>query len=164
MARLASLRRAVGSDARSAGRDQHDSDSEHTLKIEKATERAAGEIRDAAARAAADRAHIRARTSALAGVGLVLGVVAALAVATGALVVLGVAVGVLALLVALGGLAATGRRHPYLAGRIEALVGVLLAIAAVVVGILGITGVIPALDADANHVERLRDVLPAWLS
>lgn len=47
-------------------------------------------------------ARVRARTSALASIGLVLGVVAALAVVTGALVVLGVAVGVLALVVAVG--------------------------------------------------------------
>lgn len=39
-------------------------DLEHTAKIEEATERAAGEIRQAAARAAAERARVRARTSA----------------------------------------------------------------------------------------------------
>ncbi len=163
MVRIGSIRRSEGNDAHSADRDDGDVNAKHNAKIEKATERAADEIRDAAARAASDRARIRARTSTLAGVGLVLAVVAALTVATGALVVLGVAVGVLALLAALGAFAATGRRHPYLAGRSQAIVGLLLAAAAIVVGILAITGVLPGLDADTNQVERLRDALPSWL-
>jgi|SRR5690606_1190424 len=162
MGRLGFLRRSEASNTDAANSDHRSGDPEHTAKIEKATERAAGVIRDAAARAAADRARIRARTSALASLSLVLGVVAALAVATGALVVLGVAVGVLAALTAVGGLSATARRHPYLAGRTEALIGMLLAAAAVVTGVLAITGVLPGLD-DTNQVERLRDVLPGWL-
>lgn len=136
---------------------------EHSEKIEEATEKAAGAIRDAAARAAADRAHARARTSALASTGLVLAVVATLAVATGALVVLGVIVGILAVLFAIGGLSATGRSYSFLAGRTEAIVGLLLATGAIVVGVLAIAGVLPGLGTDTNQVEQLRDLLPDWL-
>jgi hypothetical protein len=137
---------------------------EHTVKIEEATERAAGTIRDAAARAAADRAHARARTSALASIALVLAVVAALAVATGALAAIGVGLAIVALLFAIGGLSATGRRYRFLAGRTEAILGMVLATAAIVVGGLAIAGVLPGLDTDTNQVERLHDWLPSWLS
>jgi uncharacterized membrane protein HdeD (DUF308 family) len=136
---------------------------EHSTKIEEATERAANTIRKAAARAAADRAHARTRTSVLAALGLVLGVIAATAVATGVLAVLGIVIGVLALLVGVGGLTATGNHHPYLAGRIEAVAGLLLAAAAIVIGILAATGALPALDTDTNLVQRLHDQLPGWL-
>jgi hypothetical protein len=144
--------------------DDRDVGYEHDTKIEEATEKAAEAIRDAAARAAADRAHARARTSALASIALVLGVAAALIVATGVLAIIGVGVGVLALLFAIGGLSATGRRYLFIAGRGEALVGLLLATAAIVVGILAITGVLPGLDTDTNVVEQLNDWLPGWLS
>jgi len=126
--------------------------------------KAAEAIRDAAARAAADRAHARARTSALASIALVLAVAAALIVATGVLAVIGVGVGVLALLFAIAGLSATGRRYRFIAGRGEALVGLLLATAAIVVGILAITGVLPGFDTDTNVVEQLHDWLPDWLT
>jgi hypothetical protein len=137
---------------------------EHSTKIDEATEKAADAIRDAAARAAADRAHARARTSAGASIALVLAVAAALIVATGVLAVIGVGVGVLALLFAIGGLSATGRRYSFLAGRGEALIGLLLATAAIVVGILAITGVLRGFDTDTNVVEQLHDWLPDWLS
>lgn len=136
---------------------------EHSTKIEEATEKAADTIRKAAAQAAEDRAHARSRTSAMAGLGLVLAVVAVIAVATGRLAVVGVVIGVLALLVSVGGVTATGNHHPYLAGRIEALIGVVLAAAAVIVGILAVIGALPALDTDTNLVERLYEQLPSWL-
>lgn len=139
-------------------------DSEHNVKIEKATERAAAAVRKAAAQAAADRAHARARTSALAVLGLVLGVVAVLAVLTGALAALGIAVGALALLAGLAGLSASGRHYSYLAGRNVAVVGLLLAVGAVVLGILAVTGVLSAIGTDTNQVERLQELLPSWLS
>jgi len=136
---------------------------EHTVKIEKATERAADTIRKAAARAAADRAHARARTSALAGLTLVVGVVAVLAVATGALAKVGVVLGVVALLIGVGGVAATGKHYPYLAGRMEAVTGVLLAITAIVGGVLAAMGRLPVVDTQANLVQQLHDALPSWL-
>jgi len=144
--------------------DDRDVGYEHSTKIEEATEEAAEAIRDAAARAAVDRAHARAHTSALASIALVLAVAAALIVATGVLAVIGVGIGVLALLFAIGGLSATGRRYRFIAGRGEALVGLLLATAAIVVGILAITGVLPGFDTDTNVVEELSDQLPGWLN
>jgi hypothetical protein len=137
---------------------------EHSAKIDEATEKAAVAIRDAAARAAADRAHARARTSAMASIALVLAVVAALAVATGALAVIGIGIGIIAVLFAIGGLSATGRRYSFLAGRTEAMVGMLLATAAIVIGVLAIAGVLPGFGTDTNQVERLQDVLPSWLN
>ena len=156
-------------DATTTGRrhgtvDERGATYEHSTKIDEATERAAEAIRDAAVRAAADRAHARARTSALASTALALAVAAALIVATGVLAVVGVGIGILALVLAIGGLSVTGRRYRFIAGRGEAIVGLLLATAAIVVGILAITGVLPGFDAETNVVEQLRDWLPSWLS
>ena len=139
-------------------------DSEHAALIEQATQRAAKAIRRAAARAAADRAHARSHSSARASIGLVLGVIAALVVVTGALASLAIAIGVIGMLVAASGVAVTGDRYPYVTGRIEALVGLLLSVAAVVVGALALAGVLPALDTGTNQVERLHDWLPGWLT
>lgn len=167
MVRIGSLRRSDkdSTDRTDRGRGRGSApDAKHSTKIDEATERAAVAIRKAAASAAADRAHARARTSALATISLVLGVVAALAVVTGALAALGVAVGALALLTALGGLSATGRHYAFLSGRLVAVIGLLLGAGAMVFGILAITGVLPALDTDTNQVERLREVLPTWLT
>ena len=144
--------------------DDRDLGYAHSTRIEQATEKAAEAIRDAAARAAADRAHARARASALASIALVLAVAAVLIVATGVLAMIGVGVGVLALLFSIGGLSATGRQYRFIAGRGEALVGLLLATAAIVVGILAITGVLPGFDTDTNVVEQLHDWLPGWLT
>ena len=144
--------------------DDRDVGYAHSTKIEEATEEAAEAIRDAAARAAADRAHARARSSAVASIALVLAVAAALIVATGVLAIIGVGVGVFALLYSVGGLSATGRRYGFIAGRGEALVGLLLATTAIVVGILAIIGVLPGFDTDTNVVEELADWLPGWLS
>lgn len=137
---------------------------EHNAKIDQATEQAAVAIRDAAARAAADRAHARARTSTMAGIALVLSVVAALAVASGALAAVGVGVGIVAILFAVGGLSATGRRYSFLAGRGQAVIAMLVAVCAVVVGVLAVSGQLAGFDTDTNTVDRLRDLLPGWLS
>jgi hypothetical protein len=87
-----------------------------------------------------------------------------LAVLTGALAALGIAVGALALLAGLAGLSASGRHYSYLAGRNVAVVGLLLAVGAVVLGILAVTGVLSAIGTDTNQVERLQELLPSWLS
>lgn len=176
MARIPSLRRSQsdGSDGgngakrpKTATRPENSADRggapEHDTKIDEATERAAVAIRRAAASAAADRARARARTSTLASASLVLGVVAVLAVATGVLAGLGVAFAVVALLAALGGISVTGRHYAFLAGRTEALVGLLLAVAAIVIGVMAITGSLAVLDTETNQVEQLREWLPSWL-
>jgi hypothetical protein len=100
----------------------------------------------------------RPRSSGLAIVGLVLGVLAAAAVATGVLAAPGVALGVLATLFGVGGVSATGRRH--VAGRSEALFAVVLGLASVVFGILALTDALSWLSSNTNEVSRLRD----WLN
>lgn len=137
---------------------------EHSTKIEQAAERAAAATRTAAASAAADRAHARPRSSALASLSLVLAVVAVLAVATGALAGLGAAIGIIALVLSLAGLAATGHHYRYLAGRSEATIALLLSLAAIVVGVLAVVGVLSWLDTGTDQVARLQEWLPSWLS
>lgn len=149
---------------RAARRAERNQSPAYSRKVEQAAERAAEATRTAAAAAAADRAHARARNSLLASLSLVLAVVAGLAVATGALAGLGVAVGVLALLLALVALAATARRHRFLAGRTEATVALLLALGAVVIGGLALAGSLSWLDTGTNYVQELRDQLPSWLT
>lgn len=125
--------------------------------------------RAAADRAAADQALAdrepaervvvgpRPRSSGMATISLILGVLAVAAVATGVLAAVGVAVGVLAVLFGIGGVSATGRRH--VAGRSEALFAVVLGLAAVVFGIMALTDTLSWLSSDTNQVSRLRD----WL-
>jgi hypothetical protein len=106
----------------------------------------------------------RPRSSGLATVSLMLGVLAVAAVATGVLAAAGVAIGALAVLVGVGGISATGRRH--VAGRSEALFAVVLGLAAVVFGIMALTDALSWLSADTNQVSRLRDWMYAempWL-
>ncbi|MBX6355349.1 MAG: DUF308 domain-containing protein [Micromonosporaceae bacterium] len=100
----------------------------------------------------------RPRSSGLATLGLIIGVLAAVAVATGVLAALGVALGVLAVLFGVGGISATGRRH--VAGRSEALFAVVLGLASVVFGILALTDALSWLSSDTDQVARLRD----WLN
>lgn len=157
---------ATRTDDRGAGhrRTRRDRSADYSTKIDKAAERAAAATRTAAAAAAAERSHARPRTSVLASLGLVVAVVAVLAVASGVLAGLGVAIGALALVLGLAGLAATGHRYRYLAGRGEATVTVLLSLGAIVVGILAVTGQLSWLDTGTDQVARLRDELPSWLT
>lgn len=108
-------------------------------------------------------AQPRARTSAVAVVGLVLAVASALAVLSGVLVAYGVALGAVALVVSLIGFAATGRRH--VAGKGPALLGALIAAGALVVGVLGLSDALPWLTSDTDNATRLRDWLDdQWTS
>jgi hypothetical protein len=99
----------------------------------------------------------RPRASLLATLSLILGVVAALVVLTGLLAGYGIGLGVLAALLAVGGIAATRRRH--VAGKSDALIGLVLGLGAVVVGIMALTGALPWLGTDTDSVSQLRD----WL-
>jgi hypothetical protein len=101
----------------------------------------------------------RPRASLLATLALILGVAAALFVLTGALAGYGIGLGAVALLLSIGGLSATGRRH--VAGKSDALIGLVLGLGAVVVGILAITGSLSWLTADADTVGRFREWLDA---
>lgn len=96
----------------------------------------------------------RPRASLLATLGLILGVGGALLVLSGPLLGYGIGVSVLALILSLGGISATGRRH--VAGRLDAVIGMLLALAAIVVGVLALTGSLSWLGTDMQPVDSVR--------
>jgi hypothetical protein len=99
----------------------------------------------------------RPRASLFVTLGLITGVIAALAVLSGTLAGYGLALGVLGLLFSLAGLSATSRRH--IAGRSDALIGLLLSLGAVVFGALALTGSLSWLTTETDHVGQLRE----WL-
>lgn len=99
----------------------------------------------------------RPRTSLLATLSLIAGVAAALLVLSGPLAGYGIGLGGFAVLLAVFGIAATRRRH--VAGKSDALLGLLLGLGAVVVGILALTGSLPWLGTDVDTVGRTRE----WL-
>ena len=99
----------------------------------------------------------RPRASALATLGLILGVASALLVLSGPLLGYGIGVAVLALILSLGGIHATGKRH--VAGKGDALIGMVLSLAAIVVGVLALTGSLSWLGTDMQPVTTFRQ----WL-
>lgn len=96
----------------------------------------------------------RPRASLLATLGLILGVGGALLVLSGPLLGYGIGVSVLALILSLAGISATGKRH--VAGRLDAVLGMLLALAAIVVGVLALTGSLSWLGTDMHPVDSVR--------
>ena len=101
------------------------------------------------------------RSSLLATLGLILGVASALLVLSGPLLGYGIGVAGLALVLSLTGIHATGRRH--VAGKTDALVGMVLALGAIVVGVLALTGSLSWAGTDLQPVSSLRDWLDAHL-
>jgi hypothetical protein len=101
----------------------------------------------------------RPRASLLATSGLITGVASALLVLSGPLAGYGIGLAVLALILSLGGISATGRRH--VAGKSDALIGMVLALGAIVVGVLALTGSLSWLGTDTESVSRLREWLDA---
>ena len=99
------------------------------------------------------------RASLMATLGLILGVVSALLVLSGPLLGYGIGLAVLALIVSLAGVFATRRRH--VAGKSDALIGMVLSLAAIVVGVLALTGSLSWLGTDMQPVNSLRDWLDA---
>ena len=99
------------------------------------------------------------RASLLATLGLILSVVAAMLVLSGPLLGYGIGVAVLALILSLSGIHATGRRH--VAGKSDALIGMVLSLAAIVVGVLALTGSLSWLGTDTQPVNSLREWLYA---
>ena len=97
------------------------------------------------------------RASLLATLGLILGVAAALLVLSGPLLGYGIGVAVLGLILSLSGIHATGRRH--VAGKTDALIGMVLSLAAIVVGVLALTGSLSWLGTDTQPVNSVRE----WL-
>jgi hypothetical protein len=99
----------------------------------------------------------RPRASLMATLALISGVAGALFVLTGVLAGYGIALGALAVVFAVGGFSATSRRH--VAGKSDAMIGLLLGIGAVVVGILVLTDSLSWLTTASDKVGDLR----TWL-
>ena len=107
----------------------------------------------------ATREHVRARTSLLATLGLVVGLSATYAALSGRLAPVAVAVGVLGALLSLGGLSAANRRG--MTGHGPAFLGLLASIAGIVLGVMASRHALPWLDTRADGAARLRDWLDA---
>ncbi|HET9516130.1 MAG TPA: hypothetical protein VFO77_00240 [Actinoplanes sp.] len=122
-----------------------------------AVDRTADRAADERSAAPPATAGPRPRASLLATFALITGVVAAMLVLSGPLVGYGIGLAGVALILSLGGLSATSRRH--VAGKSDALIGVALALGAIVVGVLALTGSLSWLGTDAEPVTRLRE----WL-
>jgi hypothetical protein len=99
------------------------------------------------------------RASLLATLGLVLGVASILLVLSGPLLGYGIAVGGLALILSLSGIHATGKRH--VAGKSDALLGMVLSLGAIVLGVLALTGSLNWLGTDTQTVNTVREWLDA---
>ena len=150
--------------------DDRDAERRRALAREQIDERAAGRAQVVqraapAGTAVAERPTVveaeapgpRARASLRATLGLILGVVSVLTVFTGVLAAAGVALGLIAAVVAATGLASTGRR--YVAGKADAMLGLVLGLGAVALGVLALSDSLPWLNPDTDQVVRLRD----WL-
>jgi hypothetical protein len=99
------------------------------------------------------------RASLLAALGLMLSVAAALLVLSGPLLGYGIGVAALALVLSLAGIHATRRRH--VAGKSDALIGMVVSLAAIVVGVLALTGSLSWLGTDMHPVTSVREWLDA---
>ncbi|HWS37825.1 MAG TPA: hypothetical protein VN408_34470 [Actinoplanes sp.] len=99
----------------------------------------------------------KARVSFAATLGLILAVAGALLVLSGPLLGYGVGVAGVALVLSLAGLFGTRKRH--VAGKSSALIGVLLSIAALVIGVLALAGQLWWLGTDVQTVPEFR----TWL-
>ncbi|MET8836326.1 thrombospondin [Micromonospora sp. NPDC004540] len=99
----------------------------------------------------------RPRASLLATLGLIVSVVGALFVLSGTLAGYGIGLGAVGGVLAVLGLIATRRRH--VAGKTDALIGVVVGLAAVVLGIVAMTGQFDWPTTDGDWVGRFRE----WL-
>ena len=103
-----------------------------------------------------------ARVSAMATLGMIVGLVGLGATLTGLLAPVGVAIGVVGGAISAGGLVGASRRG--VTGHSIALLGLLASIAAIVLGVMAIGGYLPWLDSKTDEVVRVRDWLNAHLS
>jgi hypothetical protein len=105
-----------------------------------------------------------AHVSAMATLGLILGVAAMAVTLTGILAPEGVALGVIGGAVAAGGLVGASRRG--VTGHSLALLGLVLSLGAILLGVLAISGQLSWLDTKTDEVARVHDWLLAqvpWL-
>jgi hypothetical protein len=100
----------------------------------------------------------RARASVVATMSLMFGLTAILSVLTGVLAGAGVAIGMIAAFAGVGGIATTSRRH--VTGKGNALLGLALGLAAVVIGTLTVTHSLSWLNVTTNEVARVHE----WLA
>jgi len=103
-----------------------------------------------------------AHVSALATLGLIVGLVSLCATLTGLLAPIGVALGVIGGAISAGGLVGASRRG--VTGHSIALLGMLASIAAIVLGVLAMGGYLPWLDSRTDEVTRLRGWFDAHLT
>ncbi|WP_319460829.1 DUF4190 domain-containing protein [Micromonospora sp. RTP1Z1] len=99
----------------------------------------------------------RPRASLLATLGLIVSVAGALFVLTGTLAGYGVGLGAVGAVLAVLGLSATRRRH--VAGKLDALIGIGVGLAAVVLGVVALSGQFDWPTTDGDWVGRFRE----WL-
>ncbi|WP_433283233.1 thrombospondin [Micromonospora sp. CA-244673] len=99
----------------------------------------------------------RPRASLLATLGLIVSVVGALFVLSGTLAGYGIGLGAVGAVLAVLGLVATRRRH--VAGKTDALIGIVVGLAAVVLGVVAMTGQFDWPTTDGDWVGRFRE----WL-
>jgi len=99
------------------------------------------------------------RASLLATLGLILGVASVLLVLSGPLLGWGIGVAGVALVLSLSGIHATGKRH--VAGETDALIGMVLALGAIVLGVLALTGSLTWLGTNMDTVPTFRHWLDA---
>jgi hypothetical protein len=104
-----------------------------------------------------ERVDKKPRASMLATLSLILGVAGLLLVLSGPLMGYGIGVAGLALVLSLGGIHATGKRH--VAGKSDALLGMVFSLGAIVLGVLALTGSLSWLGTDMQPVSTFRE----WL-
>jgi len=78
-------------------------------------------------------------------------------VLSGPLLGYGIGLAVLALILSLSGISATGKRH--VAGKSDALLGMILSLGAIVIGVLALTGSLSWAGTDIQPVNSVRE----WL-
>ncbi|MFD6568819.1 thrombospondin [Micromonospora profundi] len=142
--------------------DERDTDLDRTTRRSDTTDRAVTDrpVDPTADRADAEPAVVRGpkpRASFLATLGLIVAVAGALFVLTGTLAGYGIGLGAFGAVLSVLGLMATRRRH--VAGKTDALFGILIGLSAVVIGVLAMTGQFVWPTTDGDWVQRFRE----WL-
>jgi hypothetical protein len=134
-------------------------DSDDTRRHSDDTTTSTPVVREPATEATPVVAGPKPRASLLATLGLILSVAAVLLVLSGPLLGYGIGVAGLALVLSLAGIHATGKRH--VAGKSDALLGMVFSLGAIVLGVLALTGSLAWVGTDTQPVNSLREWLDA---